>query len=268
MPEGDTIFRAARTLQAALAGSVVTEFLTVFPQLARVDADTPVTGRTVESVVAAGKNLLMTFSGDLHLHTHMRMNGSWHIYRPGEAWRKRRSDMRIVIGTERWIAVAFNVPVAEFHDSRSLEREPGLSQIGPDLLGDSFDLDEAIRRISLRADDEIADVLLDQRVVAGIGNEYKSELLFMRRISPFAKAGTVAREELEALLNLSRKVMQANVRMRTAGRVTTGSLDPRERGWVYSRSGEPCRRCGTPIEFARQGKDARGTYWCPACQRT
>ena len=173
MPEGDTIYRAARTLQTALAGKRVTRFESVLPQLIRVDDDAPLAGRTIERVRASGKNLIIDFSGDLHLHTHMRMHGTWHIYRPGERWRKRRSDMRIVLETDDWIAVAFNAPVAEFHDARSLERQEDLHRIGPDLLGESFDLEEAMRRIRERASSEIADVIINQRVVSGMGNEYK-----------------------------------------------------------------------------------------------
>src|SRR5512134_4052928 len=120
MPEGDTIHRAARTLHMALAGKTVVRFETVLPQLARVDEDAPLAGRMIERVEASGKNLLMHFSGDLHLHTHMRMHGSWHIYRPGERWRMPRRAMRVVIETAEWVAVAFNVPVAEFHDAGSL----------------------------------------------------------------------------------------------------------------------------------------------------
>jgi endonuclease-8 len=262
MPEGDTIHRAARTLHAALAGRTITRFETVFPQLARVE----MTGRTVERVDAAGKNLLMHFSGDVHLRTHMRMNGSWHVYRPGERWRKRFSDMRIVLETDAWVAVAFNVPVAELHDSRSLERQDDLLNIGPDFLGETFDSDEAKRRIRARPDEEIADVLLNQRVVAGIGNEYKSELLFMSGVSPFAKVSSLSDEQLDRILKLSRKVMQANVAKRSAARITTFSLDPSQSQYVYSRGRKPCRKCGTPIEYAKQGKDARGTYWCPKCQ--
>src|SRR4051812_23941222 len=147
MPEGDTIHRAARTLHAALAGQTVTRFETVFPQLARIDHQQPVAGRVIESVNAAGKNLLMHFSGDLHMRTHMRMNGSWHIYRPGERWRKRFTDMRIVLETAQWVAVAFNVPVAEFHNAHSLERQDDLLHIGPDFLAETFDAEEATRRI-------------------------------------------------------------------------------------------------------------------------
>lgn len=266
MPEGDTIHRAARTLHAALSGRVITRFETVFPQLARVDHDTPLAGRTVERVTAAGKNLLMHFSGDLHLRTHMRMNGSWHVYKPGERWRMRRSDMRIVLETAEWVAVAFNVPVAELHDSRSLERQEDLLKIGPDFIGADFDFDEALRRIRAKPDEEIANVLLNQRVVSGIGNEYKSELLFMTRISPFAKVAALTDEQLMEVLRIARKVMVANVTKRSGARITTFSLNPNEKQYVYGRGGKPCRRCRTPVQYAKQGKDARGTYWCPKCQ--
>jgi endonuclease VIII len=266
MPEGDTIHRAANTLQKALGGRVITRFETVFPQLARVDEDAPLAGRTIERVSAAGKNLLMEFSGDLHLRTHMRMNGSWHIYKPGERWRKPRDEMRIVIETEAWLAVAFNVPVAEFHDARSLERQRDMRAIGPDLIGEEFDFEEAMRRIRARPDAEIADVLLNQRVVSGIGNEYKSELLFIGGVNPFTRAADVSDERLMAILQSARKIMVANVAKRSARRVTTFSLDPGQQQYVYSRGGKPCRKCGTPIEYAKQGPDARGTYWCPVCQ--
>lgn len=267
MPEGDTIHRAARTLHAALAGQTITKFESVFPQLTRIDADAPLAGRLIIAVRAVGKNLLMDFSGNLHLRTHMRMNGSWHIYRTGERWRKRRSEMRIVLETAEWVAVAFNVPVAEFHDDRSLVRQDDLLHVGPDLLGEELDLEEAVRRIRERPDREIAEVILNQRVVAGIGNEYKSELLFMAGISPFARVRDVPPEQLEALLLTARRVMVANVRKNSAARTTNFSLDPRQKQFVYSRGGQPCRRCGTPIAFAKQGTDARGTYWCPECQK-
>jgi len=262
MPEGDTIHRAARTLHAALAGRTITRFETVFPQLARVE----MTGRTIDAVEAAGKNLLMHFSGDIHLRTHMRMNGSWHLYRPGERWRKQFHEMRIVMETDAWVAVAFNVPVAEMHDSRSLARQDDLLHIGPDFLGETFDFEEATRRIRASPAEEIANVLLNQRVVSGIGNGYKSELLFMTGIRPFAKVQDLSDEQVRRILETSRKVMLANIRNRSPARITTFSLDPSAKQYVYGRGRKPCRRCGTPIEYAKQGKDARGTYWCPKCQ--
>ncbi|MEO8378908.1 MAG: DNA-formamidopyrimidine glycosylase family protein [Acidobacteriota bacterium] len=266
MPEGDTIHRAARTLHAALSGQTVTKFVSVFTQLTRVDAEKPLAGRTVEGVDAAGKHLLMHFSGDLHLRTHMRMNGSWHIYRPGERWRKRSHEMRIVVETAAWVAVAFNVPVSEFLEGRALERQDDLLHLGPDLIAPAFDALEARRRIREHQDEEIANVLLNQRVVSGIGNEYKSELLFMARVNPFTHVQDLTDEQLDTILTIARKIMVANVEMRSPSRVTTFSLDPRHKQYVYSRGGQSCRRCATRIQFAKQGKDVRGTYWCPACQ--
>ena len=266
MPEGDTIYRAARTLHAALAGRVVTRFETVYAQLTRIDRETPVAGRTIERVVSEGKQLIIDFSGDLHLRTHMRMNGSWHIYKPGERWRMRHSDMRIVIETSEWVAVAFNVPVAEFHDADSLARQDDLLHIGPDFLAEEFDFDEALRRIRARPEEEIADVLLNQRVVAGIGNEYKNEVLFVARINPFARVRDLTDEQLKRILQTARKLMVANVTKRSARRDITFSLDPRQEKYVFSRGGKPCRRCGTPIRYAKQGQNARGTYWCDRCQ--
>ena len=266
MPEGDTIYRAARTLQAALAGRVVTRFETVYAQLARVDRETPVAGRTIERVVSEGKHLIIDFSGDLHLRTHMRMNGSWHIYKPGQRWRMRRSDMRLVIETDEWVAVAFNVPVAEFHDAASLARQEDLLHIGPDFLAGEFDFDEAMRRIRERPEEEIADVLLNQRVVSGIGNEYKNEVLFVARIYPFTRVRDLTDEQLTRILQTARKLMVANVTKRSSARVTTFSLDPSQQKYVFSRGGKPCRRCGTPIRYVKQGTNVRGTYWCEKCQ--
>lgn len=253
-------------MHAALAGQPVVGFETVYAQLARVDDEQPITGRTIDRVTAEGKHLLIHFTGDLTLRTHMRMHGSWHLYRPGERWRKPRREMRIVIATEPWVAVGFNVPVAEFHDARSLARQEDLAAIGPDFLAESFDFEEALRRMRARPDRSIGDVLLNQRVAAGVGNEYKSEILFLSGISPARRVDELSDEQLLGALKHARRLMLANVRMRTAARVTTGSLDRQKRTFVYGRGGKPCRRCGTRIEFARQGVDARVTYWCPKCQ--
>jgi endonuclease-8 len=274
MPEGDTIFRAARTLNRALAGRIVTRFESVYPALTRVHEDAPITGRTIESVAAAGKHLLMRFSGDLLLRTHMRMNGSWHIYRPGERWRKPRRDMRIVIGTDAFEAVAFNVPVAEFLEGPAIRRQEDLRLMGPDLLGATFDETEAMQRLRARPDAFIADALLNQRVVAGIGNVYKSEVLFLCGVNPFAVVAEVGEERLRCLLTTARTHLHANVIDATAAivtyrgyRRTTRRADPGERLYVYGRAGQPCRKCGVRIEIRAQGRDARLTYWCPSCQR-
>ena len=273
MPEGDTIFRAARTLHRALAGHQVVRFESVLPALTRVHEDTPITGRTLERVSAAGKHVLMHFSGELVLRTHMRMNGSWHIYRPGERWRKPRRDMRIVIATEQFEAVGFNVPVAEFLAGRDLERQEDLRLMGPDLLGDTFDEAEALRRFRARGATEIGDALLNQRVVAGAGNVYKSEVLFLAGLNPFMRVADVSDDGLRAILAIARTHLRANVIDPTAAivtyrgyRRTTRRADPAERLYVYGRARKPCRKCGRPIEVRAQGRDARLTYWCPQCQ--
>jgi endonuclease-8 len=150
MPEGDTIFRAARTLHRALAGEIVTGFESVLPKLERLEIDSSVTGRRIEKVEANGKWLLMYFSGDLILLTHMLMSGSWHIYRPGEKWRRRRLDLRIIVRTAKIEAVAFTVPIAEFHTADSLRRRRVFNQIGPSVLAKEFDATEMLRRIVAR----------------------------------------------------------------------------------------------------------------------
>ncbi|MBA2303678.1 MAG: Fpg/Nei family DNA glycosylase [Acidobacteria bacterium] len=273
MPEGDTIFRAARTLNRALSGRIVTAFDSVFPKLTRVHDDTPITGRTVESVTANGKHVLMAFSGNLVLRTHMRMNGSWHIYRPAERWQRPGRDMRIVLATAEYVAVGFSIPVAEWIKASAVERHDELRRLGPDLLAESFDALEAAARLRARPDVEIADVLLNQRVMAGIGNVYKSEVLFACRVSPFALVRTLTDQQLDCLISTARKFLRANVTEGLAAmtiymgfRRTTRRDHPGERLWVYGRVGEPCRRCGTPVEIGKQGRDARLTYWCPACQ--
>jgi endonuclease VIII len=273
MPEGDTIFRAARTLNRALAGHQVVRFESVLPALTRVHEDTPITGRTIESVTAAGKHVLMRFSGDLTLRTHMRMNGSWHIYRPGERWRRPRRDMRVLIATSGFEAVGFNVPVAEFLEDQGIARQEDLRLMGPDRLGETFDEDEAIRRFRARGATDIADALLNQRVVAGAGNVYKSEVLFLCKVDPFTAVRLVSDERLRQVLATARKYLRANVIDHTASivtytgyRRTTGRVDPSERLYVYGRGGKPCRKCGTFICAKAQGPDARLTYWCPSCQ--
>jgi endonuclease-8 len=274
MPEGDTIHRAADTLQRAIGGQVVTRFESVLPKLTRVDADTPIRGRTVERVEARGKHLLIWFSGDLVLRTHMRMNGSWHIYRPGERWQRPHRDMRIVLETPAMHAIAFTVPVAEFVTSRDLANHDVVAELGPDPLSDTFNAEQALERMQAHGDIEIADVLLDQSVIAGIGNVFKSEVLFGARVNPFVPVSQLTREQLATIVAVATRFMRANVVSgvvsgvsRTASkRRTTGGADPSARLWGYGRGGQPCRRCGTAISRQKQGPYARSTYWCPKCQ--
>jgi endonuclease-8 len=275
MPEGDTIYRAARTLHRALAGKAVTRFETALPKLGRVNEDTPITGRTVEKVEAHGKWMLMHFSGGQILLTHMMMSGSWHIYRPGERWKTSPREMRIVIETADMIAVAFRVPVAEFHTEESLNRRPGLNRLGPDVLGSTFNSQDALTSLASRPEMEIGEAVLSQSVLAGPGNVFKSEICFACKLDPFRKVGSFTAEELERVVETARSYMTANITETSGDKIvtytgfrrTTGRADPYARLWVYGRAGEPCRRCGTPIEVRRQGTNARKTYYCPHCQK-
>jgi endonuclease-8 len=275
MPEGDTIFRAAATLHRALAGRRVIRFESVFPALTRVDHDRPLAGRLIEDVSAAGKHVLMRFERDLILRTHMRMNGSWHLYRPGDRWKRPRRDMRIVIATDAFDAVGFNVPVAEFLEgARAVARQDDLRLMGPMLLAESFDADAALARVREKHSTAIADVLLNQRVVAGIGNVYKSEALFVCRIDPFRTAGDLSDDAVREILATSRRLLRVNVSDPRGGivtyrgyRRTTNRANPSEGLYVYGRAGKPCRRCGTSIQVKAQGPHARLTYWCENCQR-
>jgi endonuclease-8 len=229
----------------------------------------------VESVDAAGKWMRIYFSGDLILLTHMLMSGSWHIYRPAEAWQRPRVQMRIVIQTETFVAVAFQVPIAEFHTAATLSRHRAVSRLGPDVLGDDFNLENAVAQLRAHADLEVGIALLRQSILAGLGNVFKSEVCFASRVNPFRTVASLSESELRSLIAQARKFMKANVTdgagdsivTYTGLRRTTGRADPRERLWVYRRNGEPCRVCGTLIRSHKQGVEARTTFWCPFCQQ-
>jgi len=274
VPEGDTIYRAARALGHVLEGKVVTRFETALAPLASVDDNTPVAGRMVDKVESRGKWLLIHFSGDLILVTHMLMSGSWHLYRVGERWRRSRREMRVVIATAAFEAVAFNVPVAKFYTASSLARNSTIPRLGPDLLGAKFAADDAKTRLLAHGDEQIANVLLNQRVMAGLGNVYKSEVLFACGIHPFRRVGTLTPAEIDCILERARRFLEANVKDGADGgmvtytglRRTTRASDPGARLWVYRRQGKECRRCGAKIVMQRQGPGARSTYWCPVCQ--
>ena len=273
MPEGDTIFRAARTLHRALAGKPVTAFASMFPALNRVNDDAPIAGRTIDRIHSTAKHLLIHFSGDLVLRTHMRMNGSWHIYRRGERWQRARRDMRVLVATADFEAVGFNIPVAEFLSESEVTKSPALRTLGPDVLADCFDSEKVIASLRERSAWEIAEALLNQHVLAGLGNVYKSEILFMCGVNPFARIEELTDADLTSIVEKSRRVLTLNVSdglelMTTYGgmRRTTGRGNPSDRLWVYGRARLACRRCGTSIRVRKQGGGARLTYWCPKCQ--
>ncbi len=270
MPEGDTLHRTAAGLRPYLLGRAVTAARAQppgpVPQVHRV------VGATVTEVEALGKNLLIRFDNGLELRTHLRMNGSWHRYRPGERWRRPPARARLVLEVPGAVAVCFDAPVVELFEQRTEAIHPSLGRLGPDLIAPDFDADEALRRLRAteRASMSIAEALLDQRALAGIGNVYKNEVLFIERVSPFATVGSLDDATLERLVATAQRLLVANAdRRRGHDRVTTGGAraaagDPL---WVYGRRGRPCRRCGSAIRVTRQGSDVpRSTYSCPRCQ--
>ncbi|HEY1767305.1 MAG TPA: DNA-formamidopyrimidine glycosylase family protein [Terracidiphilus sp.] len=275
MPEGDTIFRTARTLGRALAGKPLTGFRSTYPRLTRFHDDTPLTGQLIDRVESRGKWLLIHFSGGATLATHMLMNGSWHIYRHGQSWQQPRFNMRIVLENNDYIAVGFKVPVAEMHTAQSLARDSRIPGSVIDVLSTEFDPEEAERRLLAHSVEETGDVLLHQDVLAGVGNVFKSEVCFITGIHPFSKVAALAPNQAKTLVLTARRLVAANVLEDSSNvivtyggrqRRTTHSSDPSESLWVYGRHGQPCRRCGEPIRRRLQGPDARVTFWCATCQ--
>jgi endonuclease-8 len=265
MPEGDTIFRTATVLRAALAGRRITAARAQpRPGLRRVPDLSRVIGTEVTSVEPRGKHLLIGFSNGLTLRTHLRMSGSWHRYRPGEPWRRPARQASAILETAESVAVAFNTPTVELLTDADRRRSRPLTTLGPDLLGEGYDADEALRRLRSRDAEELGVALLDQTAVAGIGNVIKNEAAFIEGLDPWAPVAAYADEELAAALATAQRLLRAN----TGGgaRVTTGDRRPGRGLWVYGRAGRPCRRCGTLIRGGRQGELARITYWCERCQ--
>lgn len=258
MPEGDTIHRAARTLERAIGGRLVSRAWSAVEVHRAIES---LTGRVVERVEARGKHLLVRFDDGRTLHTHMGMEGSWHIYRPGEVWPRAREGAVAVLETDAWVAVCFEAPLVELVRAGA---EPELvRRLGPDLLDPDADLDEALARLRAHGELAIGEAILRQSIVAGVGNVYKSEALFLVRADPFAKVGAMDEATLRELLVVARGLMRDNLtgRARTTRRRLRGS-----RLWVYGRSGKPCFECGTPVRMRRQGDAGRSTYFCPRCQ--
>jgi endonuclease-8 len=275
MPEGDTIYRTARTLGRALTGKLITRFRTEYAQIARADDDQPFVGQTVTRIEARGKWLLIYLSGGQILTTHMLMSGSWHIYRPGERWMESPRNARIVLETADFQAVAFRVPVALIHTEQSLMRDKVIPRPEGDVMGEIFDATAAMQRLQSYPEDELGHALLRQHVLAGVGNVYKSEICFLLGLSPFRKVATLSQQEVKDIVESAQRLMAANVLEDSGGQIvtyqgfkrrTTRKADPGESLWVYGRKNEPCRRCGTLIQRCLQGPNARSTYWCPVCQ--
>ncbi len=258
MPEGDTIHYAASRIRAVLERRVPEEILTPQPrhQLDRWPAR--LAGRRLGSVDVHGKHLFLRFEGGLTLHSHLRMSGSWAVYGDGQRWRRARRRAWLVMRCGGWQVVQFDGPVLELMSDARTRSEPALSALGPDVLGESFDEQEFLRR--LRSDDPrrpIGDALLDQRTVAGIGNLWKAESCFAAALSPWRATSEVRDEEALATIAFARERMAQSAR---------DGFEARPRA-VYRRAGEPCQRCGAAIRQRGQWEDNRLTFWCPGCQR-
>ena len=280
MPEGDTIYRTARALTRAIGGKTVTRFESAYAQLASANDNDPFNGQTITHIEARGKWLLIHFSGSgmtcgSILATHMLMSGSWHIYRPGEAWQDKPGNARIVIETADFVAVGFRIPLARMYTEQSLTRDRKIPRSDQDVLSASFDAANAANKLMARTRDELGDALLRQDVLAGVGNVFKSEICFLLGLNPFRTVATLSQAQIKEIVATAQRLLAANVledssdRIATYGgknRRTTSNADPGENLWVYGRKTEPCRRCGTPIQRALQGPNARSTYWCPVCQ--
>ena len=253
MPEGDTVWRAARHIRDALAGRVLTRSDFRVPRFAVTD----LAGRSVTEAVPRGKHLLIRTDDGLTVHTHLKMEGRWRIT-PASGRLRESYRIRVILANAEWRAVGYQLGIVEVLPTAQEDRVTG--HLGPDLLGPDWDQAEAVRR--LRADPErsAAEALLDQRNLAGIGNVYKSEVLFLRGIRPWRPVGKI--HDVDALVSLSHRMLDAN--KDRVNRVTTGDQRSGHETWVYGRRDRPCRRCGTRIRCAELGD--RITYWCPSCQ--
>ncbi|MGW0466008.1 Fpg/Nei family DNA glycosylase [Streptomyces sp. NPDC003027] len=258
MPEGDTVWLAARRLHSALAGRVLTRSDLRVPRFATAD----LTGRTVFDVTPRGKHLLTRLEGDLTLHSHLRMDGSWQVYATGERWRGGPAhQIRAILGNDEHTAVGYRLPVLEL--IRTAEEPDVVGHLGPDLLGPGWDPVEAVRRLTADPARPLGQALLDQRNLAGIGNVYACELAFLTAVTPWLPVGELPPGVPERLVATAHRLLEAN-KDRPVRR-TTPARRPSEGLYVYGRRGRPCLRCGALVRKAELGD--RVTYWCPGCQK-
>jgi endonuclease-8 len=261
VPEGDTIHRVAARLGPALAGQPLVRLDA--PRAVRAAARRPAPGTIVDAVEAVGKHLLIRFADGTVLRTHLRMTGSWHLYRTGERWQRPAHLVRALVEVPGWVAVCFSAPVVALEHAAS--GGPAVAHLGPDLARPDVseaDLDTCLERLAALADPdaEIGAVLLDQRIACGVGNVYKSEVLWACRVDPATHVADVDVDTRRRLIAAAAKLLAANVAAPGPRTTHAGGLA------VYGRRGRPCPRCGTPVRMRRQGEQARSTYWCPTCQ--
>lgn len=267
MPEGDTIFQTAAALRPLLVGQRIlnAQARAPGPRIERV------LGTIVTTVEARGKHLLIAFDNGLSLHTHMRMGGAWHRYAPGEPWRIAAWKARVVLEVAGHVVVCFNAPVAELMQDRAVDLHPALASLGPDLLDPHFLPEAAFERLRARPEMEIAEAISDQRAMAGVGNVFKSEILFIESLNPWTRVAELDDARLMSVVATAQRLLQQNATLKDSRpqRVTTRD-DPAVRGtqalFVYGRQNRPCPHCATPIRVRRQGQLNRPTYWCPKCQ--
>ncbi len=259
MPEGDSVLRAAARLHTALAGKPLTRSDLRVPRFATAD----LTGRTTLDVTPRGKHLLARFEGGLTLHSHLRMDGAWHVFPTGAKWHGGPAyEIRAILGTADHTAVGYRLPVLEL--IRTADEDRVVGHLGPDLLGPDWDPDRAAANLLAAPGRPLGEALLDQRNLAGIGNIYKAELCFLARVTPWTPVGELPRATLPRLAAAAHRLLAANTGDRPGPRNTTGSRRRGQDLFVYGRAHRPCLRCGTPIREAPQ--DGRPTYWCPRCQ--
>lgn len=268
MPEGDSLYKIAALL-GCLRDGRVEALRSPLPEMA--DAVERAPGMVVAEVEARGKNLLIWLAADgtepSHaIYTHLRMTGSWHLYRPGAEWRKRGDRARLELAVRaddiEWLAVCFSAPTVQWLSAFQVRQHPVLSALGPDLLGEAVDYEAIIARLRVNGHRALGDAIMDQRLVAGIGNVYKSEVLFIERLDPFRPVHAFDDDTLRRMLATARTWMRRNL---GPGRRRTRWVHGR-RTWVYDKSGEPCGKCGEAIRMRRQGDLGRSTYYCPRCQ--
>ncbi len=276
MPEGDTLFRTAARLRPILEGRRIEA---ASAREAELQASSLV-DRTVTSVQSCGKHLLIRLDDSRTIHSHLGMHGSWHVYGKGEAWKKSERLAGLVIEVEACpsdsdsstvdaspragVCVCFNPKTLELLSETQLRRHPHLSRLGPDLLGGDLDMDEVVRRFRVHDTTPIGQAVMNQTIVCGIGNIYKSEVLFMTRVNPFCPVAELSDEDIVRIVNSARKWLRINA-VGGYPRRTRSGLDG-ARLWVYGRGGRACFRCRSRIRVRRQGDLGRTTFWCPRCQ--
>ena len=258
MPEGDVVWRTARQLHEALAGRVLIRSDFRVPRYATVS----LAGRVVTESVSRGKHLLTRVDGDITVHTHLKMEGSWRVG-PATGYPPRDHRVRVVLANDTFQAVGQQLGIVEV--LRTSRESRAVGHLGPDLLGPDWDAQEAVRRLAANPERAIGEAIMDQRNLAGIGNLYKAETLFLRGVNPWRPAAEVP--AMPELVELAQRMLETN--KERVGQVTTGNPARGEQTWVYGRAGRPCRRCGTTIRRADQGPsiEERITFWCPRCQR-